>query len=435
MNGNTDNDQGLEVLHERCAGLDVHKESVVACVRLWSDGRLRYSRVQRFGTMTRELEALRDWLASKGVTHVAMESTGVYWKPVFNVLEEHFEVLVCNAYHVKQIRGRKTDRKDCEWLAQLLQYGLLRGSFVPPRPLRELRDLTRMRSSLAEDHTKVVNRIQKVLEDANIKLASVVTDIMGVSGRDILEALARGETDPEVLAQLARRQLRGKIPELREALYGHVTEHHRFLLRRLLRKARDLEAEMAELEERIEWVLSSPELAQVAEKTQSVPFPKAVELLDTVPGVNKTAAHALVAEIGTDMSRFGRAGHLASWAGVCPGNHESAGKRRTGRTGKGNRWLKAKLFQCAWAAARTKRTYANAAYRRWARKGSKKAVAALGHSLLVSIYRMLEEGVAYHDLGPDHFDQLHPDRLKRYHIKRLEALGYTVKVEPKAGAA
>lgn len=432
MNPNKD----LDILHERCAGLDVHKQTVVACVRLWGDGRVRYTETRTFGTTTRELEDLRDWLSSKGVTHAAMESTGVYWKPVYNVLEERFEVLLCNARHVKQVPGRKTDQKDCQWLAQLLQHGLVQGSFVPPRPQRELRDLTRHRAQIAAEHTRVANRIQKVLEDANLKLASVATDILGKSGRDMLEAIGKGENDPAALAELARRQLRGKIPQLREALHGYVTDHHRYMLKLLLDQVKYLEGVMAELDARIEAVLSSEEMQRLSEATDTIPFDQAVELLDTVPGVDRTAAQAIVGEIGTDMSRFPTDGDLASWAGMCPGNHESAGKRRSGKTSKGNRWLKAKLFQCGWAAARTRNTYASAAYRRWGcRRGAKKAVGALGHSLLVSIYHMLEQGVPYADLGPEHFDTLRPERQVRYHTKRLEALGYTVKLEAKADAA
>lgn len=432
----TENNTGMQIVYERCAGLDVHKQTVVACLRLWADGRLRYTHTQTFATLTRDLEALRDWLSSKGVTHVAMESTGVYWKPIYNVLEERFTVLLCNARHVKQVQGRKTDQKDCQWLAQLLQLGLLQGGFVPPRPQRELRDLTRHRAQLQAEHTRVANRIQKVLEDANIKLSSVATDILGVSGRAMLQALVDGENDAAALAELAQRQLRAKLPQLREALHGHVTPHHRYLLKLLLGQVHYLETVTAELDARIEVLLESAEMQQLSEATHAIPFPRAVELLDTVPGVDKTAAQAIVAEIGTDMSRFPTAGNLASWAGMCSGNDESAGKRRSGKTTKGDRWLKAKLFQCAWAAARTKQTYASAAYRRWGtRRGTKRAITALGHSLLVSIYCMLEQGVPYADLGPEHFDTLRPDRQVRYHTHRLQALGYTVKLEPKSDAA
>ncbi len=426
----------MDVIHARCAGLDVHKQTVVACVRVLLESGQVHAQIQTYGTATRELEGLRDWLRDKHVTHVAMESTGVYWKSIYNILEPHFALLLCNARHVKQVPGRKTDQKDCQWLASLLQYGLLRGSFVPPRFQRDLRDLTRHRAQVSVQHTRVANRIQKVLEDANIKLSSVATDILGASGRDMLRALIAGQDDPAALAELARRQLRGKIPQLRQALHGHVTAHHRFELDLLMDEIQFLEGQMARLDAHIEEIQASPEARAFSEATRTLPFAQAVALLDTVPGIDRVAAQAILAEIGTDMSRFPTPAHLASWAGMCPGNHESAGKRRSGRTTAGNRWLKAKLFQCAWAAARSKHTYLGAAYRRWApRRGAKRAVVAVGHSMLVSIHRILHDGVAYLDLGPDYFDRLNPQAQVRYHPRRLQDLGYDVKIEPKTDVA
>jgi transposase len=412
----------VEPIYPCCAGLDVHKDTVVACLRRIEPGGKAHKEVRTFGTMTRDLLALSDWLAAAGVTHVAMESTGVYWKPIFNLLEGRFEVLLVNAQHVKQVPGRKTDVKDCEWIAQLLQHGLLRGSFIPPRPLRELRDLTRQRVQLLAERTAVANRIQKVLEDANIKLASVASDVLGVSGRAMLGALVRGEADPARLAELAKRRLRGKIPQLRSALHGQVTEHHRFLLGLLMDHLRHLEDWVERLSARIEEVMG--------------PLAEQVRRLTTIPGVETRAAQNILAEIGPDMSPFPTAGHLASWAGVCPGNNQSAGKRRGGQTTRGNRWLRQAVVQSAWAASRSKGTYLSAHYRRLAaRRGKKRAALALGHTLLVTIYHMLREGTDYSDLGPDYLDRLQSERLARSLVRRLEGLGHRVILEPREGAA
>lgn len=426
----------MDVMYGCCAGLDVHKESVMACVRRMSDaGRIKQE-VREFGTMTSNLLALGDWLSEFGVTHVAMESTGVYWKPIYNLLEERFTLLLCNAQHVKQVPGRKTDVKDCQWLAQLLQVGLLRGSFIPPKPQRELRDLTRHRTQVTGEKTRVANRIQKVLEDANIKLACVATDILGASGRDMIEAIIRGEESPERLAELAKRKLRAKIPQLKKALRGRVTEHHRFMLKTLYEHLRYLESVIADLDTRIDTLIRSDEMRAACEENDVLPFDQAVQLLDTVPGIDVRGAQSILAEIGTDMGRFPTAGHLASWAGLCPGNNESAGKRRTGKTTKGDRWLKAVLHQSAWAASHTKNTYLNAQYRRLApRRGKKRAVTALGHSILISVYHMLDQRVPYADLGPQQFERTHPERLTRYFTKRLESLGYDVTLQPKPAAA
>jgi transposase len=374
----------LDLIHTRCAGLDVHKKTVVACIRrLGPDGAID-SQVRTYRTMTADLIALADWLDAEGVTHVAMESTGVYWKPVFHLLEGRFEVLLVNAHRIKNVPGRKTDVKDAEWIAQLLQYGLLEASFIPPPPIRELRDLTRQRAQLVRERAGMVNRIQKVLEDANIKLASVATDVLGASGRAMLAALAAGGDDPAALAALARGRLRGKTPELNRALRGLVTDHHRFLLRTLLRQVEQTEGLIAEYTARIEAV--------------SLPFAEPAGRIESIPGVGARAAEAIVAEIGTDMTRFPTAGHLASWAGLCPGNNESAGKRRTGKTTKGSQWLRTVLVQVAWSASHTKETIFSATYRRWAKRlGKKKALVALGHKILVVIYKLLKGGIDYQE--------------------------------------
>src|SRR6185369_16809934 len=365
------------------AGLDVHKETVVVCVRrLNAKGKVQ-KETRTFGTMTSQLLELADWLAEQEVTHAAMESTGVYWKPIWNILEDQFQILLVNAQHVKQVPGHKTDVKDAEWIADLLQHGLLRGSFVPTTPQRELRELTRQRRQMIQAKASVANRIQKVLEDANIKLGSVATDVLGVSGRDMLRAIIAGEDNPEVLAELARMKLRAKIPQLRLALRGRVTEHHRFLLRLLLDQVTQMEGLIARLSERITEVMSAP-------------FAEAVQRLATIPGIDERAAENILAEIGTNMDQFPTAGHLASWTGMCSGNRESAGKRQSGRTTKGNRWLRVTLVQVAWAASHTKKTYLAAQYQRLAgRRGKKRALVALGHTILVIIYRLLKDRTTY----------------------------------------
>jgi transposase len=409
----------MEVVFARCAGLDVHSKTVVVCRRIIGpDGKVD-KQVRTFGTSTAQLLALAQWLEEAAVTHVAMESTGVFWKPVWNILEGRFEIVLVNARHIKQVPGRKTDVKDCEWIAQLLAHGLLRASFVPPPAIRELRDLTRHRAKLVDQHTAVANRIHKTLEDANIKLGTVASDILGVSGRAMLEAIVKGESDPAILASLARQRLRAKIPELREALHGRITEHHRFLLETLLEQLHFLEAQIARLDER------------VAEKTR--PFDRALTSLDTIPGVARRSAENLLAEIGPDMAVFPSAAHLASWAAMCPGNDESAGKRRTGKTAKGNRWLRRALVEAAWGATRSKNTYLAAQYRRLvARRGKKRALVAVGHSILCAAYHILSRARPYQDLGGDYFDRLDPQRLTRQLVRRLEKLGHTVTLEPAA---
>jgi len=396
--------------------LDVHKRSIAACVRrLLEDGGI-HQETRTFGTMTRDILELADWLAAAGVTHVALESTGTYWKPVYNLLEGRFRMVLVNARHVKHVPGRKTDVKDCQWLAQLLQAGLLRGSFIPERPQRELRDLTRHRSQLVGERSRAANRIQKILEDANIKLASVATDILGASGRDMLRALIRGETDSEKMADLARRQLRSKIPELRPALEGKVTEHHRFMLGELLNHLEYLESRIEGFSRRIEEV--------------SRPFAPAIAKVATLPGFDQRSAQNVVAEIGADMDTFPSAQHLASWAGVCPGNNESAGKRKSGKTTKGNRWLGSALSQSAWAAARKKDSYFQAQYRRLAgRRGKKRAIVAVAHSLLTIIYHMLKDASEYRELGCHYFDKLNAHRLLPHLLKRIKDMGYQVTLQ------
>ncbi|MGC2703842.1 MAG: IS110 family transposase [Candidatus Acidiferrales bacterium] len=409
----------MEVVHEVCCGLDVHKKSVTACV-LWASGRRRQTRA--FGTFTRELLELGDWLRACGVTHVAMESTGVYWKPVWNLLEGQFEVLLVNAQHIKAVPGRKTDQKDSEWIADLLQHGLLRASFVPPTPTRELRDLTRYRASLAQEINRIANRIQKVLEDANIKLASVATDTLGASGRAMLEALVNGEQDSQRLAEMSRGLLRNKIPQLQQALEGRVTAHHRFLLRELLDHLYFVESKMGRIEE------------EIAERL--APFQSEVARLCTIPGVDRVTAWGLLAEIGMNMKQFSDAQHLASWAGLCPGSHESAGKRKSGKIRKGSLWLRRCLCQGAWAVSTKKNNYLSALYRRLAvRRGSKRATIAVAHKLLIIAYYILRDGTCYSDLGADYFDRLNPEGLRRRLTKRLEGLGFKVTVEPSTQVA
>jgi transposase len=378
----------MDVLHDCCAGLDVHKCTVVACVRRVDPAGKVFKNIKTFATMTHDLLNLGDWLAAQGVRVLAMESTGTYWKPVFNLLEGRFSVVLVNAHHIKQVPGRKTDVKDSEWIAQLLQYGLLRPSFIPPRPTRELRDLTRQRTQLTGEKTAIGNRILKVLEDANIKLDSVASHALGASGRDMIEAIIRGEFDPVKLADLARRRLRGKIPQLQLALRGSVTEHHRFLLRTEMDHLDHLERLIRRYDERIEEALR--------------PFEAELGRLMTIPGVAHRVAEVILAEIGMEMDRFPTAGHLSSWAGLACGNNESAGKRRSGRTPPGDRWLKTALVQAAWAAFRAKGTHLSKKFHRIAgSRGKKRAAVSVAHTILVIVYHLLKEGTSYQEIvGP-----------------------------------
>jgi transposase len=426
----------MDIVHDACAGLDVHKNSVSACVRRVDRQGEVTSTVREFSTMTEDILALGDWMAAQGVKQVAMEATGVYWKPIWNLLEARFELMLCNPRDVKNVPGRKTDTRDCQWLAQLLQYGLLMASFIPPAPHRDLRDLTRHRAQLMGEHTRVANRIGKTLEDANIKLASVASDILGKSGRLMLKAIVAGEQSPEELAELAQRRMRGKIPELKKALRGGVREHHRYMLRTLLNHLEYLEQAVGDVEQRIEELMGSEELNKAPKEHDAPPFEHAVELLTTIPGVDNCTAQAVLAEIGTNMTQFPTSAHLASWAGVCPGNNESAGKRKSGKTTYGNRWLKRALTQAAWAASHTKATYLSEHYRRIARRrGKKRAIVALSHTLLTIIFNILEQSVPYHELGPEYFDTIAPESRLRYYKKQIEKLGYNVTLEPKEMAA
>lgn len=412
----------MDVLHQRCSGLDVHKSTVVACVVTpGAQGRPR-KEVRTFGTTTGALLELADWLSTHAVTHVAMEATGVYWRPVWNILEaaERFELVLANARHIKAVPGRKTDVRDCEWVADLLRHGLLRGSFVPERAQRELRDLVRYRTALLQERTAEVNRLQKTLETGNIKLAAVATDILGKSGRDILAALVAGVTDAAALADLARGKLRAKLPALERALAGRFGPHQRFLVAQQL-------AHLEAVDDTIERV--SDEIAR-----RLRPCEATLDRLDAIPGVGRRTAEVLLAEVGTEVDRFPDAAHLASWAGVCPGNHESAGKRHSGRTRKGNPWLRAALVEAGQAAGRTKHTYLGAQYRRLvARRGKQRATLAVGHTILTIAYTLLKRpDTTYHDLGVRYFDDRDRQGVERRLVRRLQGLGYRVTLEPPA---
>ena len=409
----------MDVMISHGAGLDVHQATVVATARVPSPRGDREVVTATFGTMTPDLLALREWLQAYGVTHVALESTGVYWKPVYYVLEDAFTLLLINMQELKRVPGRKTDVKDSEWLAQLLECGLLRASFVPPPPIRELRDLTRYRVQQVRDRAQEVNRLCKVLEDAGVKLSTVATNVVGVSGRAMLQALVEGTTDPAVLADLARGKLRKKLPELRRALMGRFRPHHAFLLEQVLAKIDFLDEALDRLLGEIEARLG--------------PFAPMLAALDTIPGINRVGAMTLLAETGGDMTRFATAGHLCSWGAMCPGHNESAGKRHSGKTRKGNRYLRAALIQAALAASRAKGTALQARYLRIRRhRGHKKAVVAVGHQILEIAYYLMRDGGSYHELGASYFDQRNKERTIRRHLKQLEALGVQVTVQEAA---
>ena len=405
----------MDLVYARCAGLDVHKATVVGCARVPGPRREeRQTETRTFATTLRGLAELTTWLTGHGITHVAMESTGVYWRPVYAGLEGTVQVLLVNARHVQMVPGRKTDVRDSEWLAQLLECGLLRGSFVPPPAVRDLRDLTRLRKALIRERGHHVNRIEKTLELANIKLGTVVTDLMGKTGRAILEALSAGRAAPEQLAALAQGSIRTKKQAaLREAVEGRLTPHYAFLLHQHLSLIEALDAHIATLDARIEAAMA--------------PFAEAAALVQTMPGVATRAAQAILAETGVDMAPFPTAAHFASWARLCPGTHESAGKRRPTTTGQGAVWLRATLQEAAWAAARTKRSYYRALYHRLkGRRGAKKAIVAVQHAMLVALWHMLTRRVPHHDLGADYFDRRNTARLRHHHVRRLQQLGYQV---------
>jgi transposase len=410
----------MEVLLERVAGLDVHKRSLTACVRTPGPGRKRREDKRTFPTYSEDLRRLRSWLESEGVTDVAMEATGVFWKPVWHALEGGFELLLVNAKHVKMIPGRKTDVADAAWLAQLLECGLLRGSFIPPPEIRRLRDLTRYRKRLVQDRTREGQRVEKVLEDAGIKLASVASRTLGVSGRAMIERLIAGERDPEALADLALKRLRYRIDDLEQALVGHLDEHHVRMLRFQLAHYDQLTVAIGELDRHVEEAIAA--------------FAVQRDRLMTIPGVAKITAEVIIAEVGVDMSHFPTAAHLASWTGLCPGNNESAGKHRSGRTTRGSVWLRDVITQAAWAAARTKESYLAAQFWRLAgRIGQRKAAVAVAHSIIVAIWHILHDDTDFQDLGPDYFvRRTDPERTQRRLVRQLEALGLTVTVEPAA---
>ncbi|MBA3702769.1 MAG: IS110 family transposase [Rubrobacteraceae bacterium] len=403
---------------ERCCGLDVHKASVTACLRVPGEAGEPHQEIREFAATTPGLLQLRDWLASFGIELVGMEATGVYWKPIYYLLEDDFECWLLNAHHLKNVPGRKTDIKDAEWICQLLEHGLVRPSFVPPKEIRELRNLTRYRKTQVEERTREVQRLEKILQEAGIKLSSVASRVLGASGRVMLDALVEGTTDPEVLAELARGRLRSKLPTLREALQGRFSSHHALMVGKMLAHIDYLDESIAELSTEVERVIA--------------PFSYEVELLDTIPGVNRKLAETIIAEIGVQMSQFPTHRHLASWAGMCPGNDESAGKRRSGKTRKGSKWLRSALVEAAHAASRSKGTHLSAQYARLrGRRGPKKAAVAVGHSILVIAYHILEREVPYEELGEDHFDQRRSNEAytKRL-VRQLERLGHQVALEP-----
>jgi transposase len=440
----------MDVTYTHCAGLDVHKKSVVACCLTPGPNGELVSETRTFGTMTQDLLALSDWLTSKGVTHVAMEATAEFWKPVYNLLEASFVVLVVNAHHIKNVPGRKTDVKDAAWIADLLRHGLLRGSFIPPLPQRDLRDLTRQRTNLIQQRAMVVNHLHKVLEWANLKLGAVASNLAGVSARAMLTALVAGEADPALLADLAQGRLRQKRAALEQALAGFVRDHHRFLLAGHLAHLDFLDEQVALFDQQIAEVIvdHAPVVPTADAGAQSAPaeavsgteeplaWAPAIDLLDTIPGVGRAMAEVFVAEIGTDMRRFASAGHLASWARVSPGNNESAGKRYSGRTGPGNSWLRSSLVQAAHAAVRVKDSYFAQVYRRLVgRRGVKKAIMAVAHRILIAVYYILLRQEPYRAPGAPVEDEQRTERLVTRMLQRIEKLGYTVTREPAATAA
>jgi transposase len=410
----------MQIVYERCAGLDVHKKSVMACLITPAANGQRRKERQTFSTMTADLVRLREWLTEQQCSQVAMESTGVFWRPIFNILEGHVEVMVVNAQHIKAVPGRKTDIKDAEWIADLLQHGLLRPSFIPPSWQRIVRELTRSRTSLSEERSRVIARLQKGLEDANIKLAAVASDVMGKSAQEMLHALIAGELTPEAMAQFARGRMRSKQELLVQALTGHLQAHHRFLLAEHLKHLAELQDGIARLS------------AEIAERLHS--YEKLLARLETIPGIKRRLAEVILAEIGTDMRRFPSAQHLASWAGMCPGNHESGGKRLSGKTRKGSQWLRTALVEAAHAASHCKDSYLSAQYHRLVfRRGKKRAAVALAHTLLIIVYHVLAHEEEYQELGGTYFDELDRDKKEKSLVRQLERLGFEVALTPAQG--
>ena len=446
----------MEILHERCAGLDVHKKNVKACFASPGKGGQRTKETRTYLTMTGNLLEMRDWLKEQGCTHIAMEATGVYWKPIYNLLEGDFEILVVNAHHIKTVPGRKTDIKDAEWIADLLSHGLLSASFIPSAPQRELRELTRYRTKLVEERAREINRLQKTLEDTNLKLGDVVSDVMGKASRMILAAIVNGETEPSRLAAFAVGRVRASQEDLERALTGKVTSHHRFMLGQHLQQIEHLDGAIGQVSQEIANRFTPPEppheegeqtpstspLATVSDEPSLLPvgspplsWQEAARLIDEVTGISERVAQGLLAEIGINMSQFPSAKHLASWVGICPGNHESAGKRLSGRTRKGNLYARQLLIQAAHAASHSKNTYLAAQYRRIAsRRGSKKAAVAVGHSILVIVYHLLRDRRSYEDLGGNFFDERDRHMVQKHLVRRLERLGYQVELQPVAQA-
>jgi len=447
----------MEILYPRCAGLDVHKKNVKACFASPAKGGKRQKETRTYLTMTADILEMRDWLKEQGCTHIAMEATGVYWKPIYNLLEGDFEILVVNAHHIKTVPGRKTDVKDAEWIADLLSHGLLTASFIPSAPQRELRDLTRYRAKLVEERAREVNRLQKTLEDTNLKLGDVVSDVMGKASQMILHAVVEGETDAVHLADLAAGRVRASRQTLERALTGKATAHHRFLLGEHLRQIEHLDEAIKRISEEITRRLTPPEppTPQREEEDQSLSsatteadlpsslaeppallnWQQAVEIIDQITGISQRIAEGLLAEIGVHMGQFPSAKHLASWVGVCPGNHESAGKRLSGKTRKGNPYARQLLIQAAHAASHSKNTYLATQYRRIAaRRGAKKAAVAVGHSILVIIYHLLRDGGAYQDLGGNYFDERDRQVVQKQLVRRLERMGYQVELQQMAQA-
>ncbi len=447
----------MEILYERCAGLDVHKKNVKACFACPGEGGKRKKETRTYLTMTQDVLKMRDWLKEQGCTHIVMEATGVHWRCIYNLLENDFELLMANAHHIKTVPGRKTDVKDAEWIADLLSHGLLTASFIPSAPQRELRDLTRYRAKLVEERAREVNRVQKTLEDTNLKLGDVVSDVMGKAFQMILHAVVDGETDPVRLADFAAGRVRASRKTLERALTGKVTAHHRFLLGEHLRQIEHLDKAIGRISKEIAHRLTPPEPPSPPEEEENQPasqkeaspalspeptalpdaqnWQQAVETIDQITGISQRIAEGLLAEIGVKMDQFPSAKHLASWVGVCPGNHESAGKRLSGKTRKGNPYARQLLIQAAHAASHSKNTYLATQYRRIAaRRGAKKAAVAVGHSILVMIYHLLRDGGAYQDLGGNYFDERDQQVIQKRLVRRLERMGYQVELKQMAQA-